>query len=105
MDKEIKNAQVDLESKDGGVAYPVGYQGIGCHSIFSIKATALTRKVWLVAGGHTMDTLASMTYAPVLSREIFRVAFLLAALNNLDIFSANVHDDHLNTPTHKKAWF
>ena len=74
----MRNVQVAFDVKDEGAVAPVGYQEIGCHPIFDIKLTTLTRKVRFVAGGHTMDTPAAMTYASVVSRESVRIALLLA---------------------------
>ena len=84
---------------------PVGYQEIGCHPIFDIKATTLTQKVRFVACGHTMDTPAAMTYALVVSWEIVRIALLLAALNDLNILSSEVQKAYLSAPPWKKDWF
>ena len=98
LEKEMNNIQVTLDINDEGVAASVGYQYIGCHTIFDIKATTLTRKFWFILGGHAMDTPASMTYASVLSRESVRVALLLAAFNDLDIFSTELQNDYLDAP-------
>jgi len=82
-----------------------GYQEIKCHMIFDIKMDGnFTRKARLVAGGHTTKTPASSTYSSVVSRESVQVAFLLAALNDLDLFAANVGNAYLNAPCREKIW-
>ena len=63
----MENVRVAFDVKDEVKVSPVGYQEIGCHPIFDIKATMLTQKVCFVAGGHTMDTTSVMTYALVTS--------------------------------------
>ena len=69
----------------------IGYQEIGCHMIFDIKMDGeFTRKARLVAGGHTTETPASITYSSVVSRESVRIAFLVAALNDLEVFAAEL---------------
>ena len=88
----MKNVQVAFDGKDKGMVAPVGYQVIRCHPIFDMKSTTLTRKVRFVAGGHTMDNPAAMTHASVVSRESVRIALLLAALNDLDVLTADVQN-------------
>ena len=84
-EKETKNVQVAFDLEDEGEVAPVRYQEIGCHLIFDIKATTLTRKVFFVAGGHTMGTPAAMTYVSVVLRESMWIALLIADLNVLDV--------------------
>ena len=43
-----------------------------------------------VAGGHTTDPPATLTYSSVVSRDSVRIAFLKAALNDLNILSADI---------------
>ena len=101
----MKNIQVAFEVKDEDEVAPVWYQEIRCHLIFDIKATTLTHKVRFVADRHTMDTPDAMTYASVVSRKSTKIALVIAALNNLDVLSANVHNAYLNAPPRDKYWF
>jgi hypothetical protein len=64
---------------------PPGYQQIGYHLIYTVKMENFHRKVWYVAGGHTTEAPASLTYASVVSRESMRIALTMAALNNLEV--------------------
>jgi len=61
-------------------------------------------KARLVAGSHTTETPASLTYSSVVSRESVQVAILLAALNDLDLFAADVGNAYLNAPCWEKIW-
>jgi hypothetical protein len=61
-------------------------------------------KARCVAGGHTTDTLHSMTYTSVVSRESVRVAMTLAALNDLDVKMDDIENVYLTTPLTKKVW-
>jgi len=54
--------------------------------------------VHLVAGGHTTETLASTTYSSILSQESIQIAFLIATLNGLDVFVADVGNAYLIVP-------
>jgi Reverse transcriptase (RNA-dependent DNA polymerase). len=59
--------------------------------IFDIKMDGkFTRKARLVAGGHTTDPPASATYSSVVSRDSVRIAFMMAALNDLEVCAADV---------------
>lgn len=82
-----------------------GIQEIKCHMIFYVKMDGnFTRKARLVAGGHVTETPASITYSSVVSRDSVRTAFMLAALNDLDVFAADVGNAYLNAPCREKIW-
>jgi hypothetical protein len=55
-----------------------------------------SRKARFVAGGHTTEAPTSMTYSSVVSRESVRLAFLIAALNDIDIISCDMENAYLN---------
>ena len=82
----------------------VGFQEIKCHMIFDVKMD-LTRKARFVAGGHLTETPASITYSSVVSRDSVRLAFLIAALNDLEIIACDVGNAYLNAPCREKVWF
>jgi hypothetical protein len=82
----------------------VGFQEIKCHMIFDVKMD-LTRKARFVAGGHMTEPPASITYSSVVSRDSVRLAFLLAALNDLDIMACDIGNAYLNAPCRERVWF
>ena len=112
IEKEMSKVRVAFERWDNGTLEEarsgkklVGYQEIGCHMIFDIKMDGeFTRKARLVAGGHTTTTPSSVTYSSVVSRESVRIAFLIAALNDLDVFAADIGNAYLNAPCREKIW-
>ena len=112
IEKEMGKVRVAFERWDDGTVEDarsgkrlVGYQEIGCHMVFDIKMDGdFTRKARLVAGGHMTDTPSSITYSSVVSRESVRIAFLIAALNDLDIFAADIGNAYLNAPCREKIW-
>ena len=71
--------------------------------IFDMKHD-LTRKARFVAGGHRTDEPKESTYSSVVTRDSIRLAFLLAALNDLDVLAAVVQNPYLNAPTKEKVW-
>ena len=63
-----------------------------------------TRKARLVAGGHVTDTPSSLTYSSVVSRESVHIAFLLTALNDLDVIMSDVGNVYLHAKTNEKVY-
>jgi hypothetical protein len=82
----------------------VGFQKIDCHIVFDVKMD-LTQKARFVAGGHTTETPSSLTYYSVISCDSVRIAFLMAALNDVDVMSCDVSNAYLNAPCREKIWF
>lgn len=83
-----------------------GYTEIGCHMVFDIKMDGkFTRKARFVANGNqTADISPALTYSSVVSRESVRIAFLHAALNDLDVLGCDVSNAYLNAPCREKIW-
>jgi hypothetical protein len=100
-----------FEILEDGKKAPPGYNAISCHLVFDVKFN-FTRKARFVAnphgaGGHTVqdfDYLSVNTYASVVSRESVRIALTLAALNDLDILSADIQGAYLNAPCREKIY-
>ena len=73
-----------------------GYEHVKVHMIYDIKMDGkFTRKEILVADGHT-TALSSIKYSSVVSRDIVRISFLLASLNDIDIFACDIGNSYLN---------
>ena len=64
-----------------------------------------TEKIKRVAGGHRTNPPTESTYSGVVSRESVRIAFTLAALNDLDIFAADIQNAYLTAPCGEKIIF
>lgn len=76
-----------------------GYQEIKCHMIFVIKMDGkFSCKARFVAGFHTTDPPSSITYLSAVSRDTVGIAFVIAALNNLELMSCNIGNVYLNAP-------
>ena len=64
---------------------------------FDIKMDSdFTRKSRLVAGGHKTALQLSITISSAVTRDIFRLGFIIAGLNNLDICDWDIGNAHLN---------
>ena len=110
--KELDKIMVAFNPKHDGVTPEMiranpqvlpGYQEIGCHWVFDVKMD-LSRKSRFVAGGHTTKT-PKQTYSSVVSRDSVRLAFLIAALNGLDLQAADIGNAYLNAECREKIWF
>ena len=71
--------------------------------VFDIKID-FTRKARLVAGGHLTQVPSHLTYSSVVSRESVRIMFLIAALNDLQVLSADIGNAYLNAPNREKVY-
>ena len=80
-----------------------GYEHINIHMIFDINMDGkFTRKARLVADGHTISPPSSITYSSVVSRESVRILFLLASLNDLDIFAYDIGNAYIDAKFREK---
>ena len=50
------------------------------------------------------DPPASITYASVVSRDSVRIALTLAALNDLNVMTADLQNAYLNADCGEKIW-
>ena len=104
LHKEMGGIKPVFKILEQGEHAPVGYKQIPCHIIFDVKSDFTPRKARFVASGHKTEPPLSITYASVVSRESVRIAFMLAALNDLDILSADVQGAYLNAPCKEKVY-
>jgi Reverse transcriptase (RNA-dependent DNA polymerase) len=113
IEKEMAKAKISYTAVDGATPQDVrsnkcdalrGHQEIKCHIIFDVKMD-FTRKARFVAGGHMTEAPSSITYSSVVSRESVKIAFLIAALNELDIMSCDIGNAYLNAPCRERIWF
>ena len=74
--KEMENVRLAFELLSSGKSVPIGHQFMQCHMVLDIKLEDFRQKARLVAGGHMMETLATITYASAVSREIVRIALM-----------------------------
>lgn len=102
--KEMKNSRIAFQRLGENEKPPVGFKEITCHLVFDVKMD-LTRKARYVAGGHLTDPPSSLTYASVVSRDSVRIAFLVAALNNLNILAGDIQNAYLHAKTKEKLFF
>ena len=99
------NIRLTLEIWETGEEKLIGYQKIRCHMIFDIKlGENFRRKARYVAGGHTNETPVSLAYSSVVARDSVRIAFLLAALNGLDVKACYIQNAYLTADCREKIY-
>ena len=99
----MKNVRVAFEAWEEGLLDEsrrsqklVGYQEIRCHMILDIKMDGrFTGKACYVTSSHTTDPPSSITYYSVVSRDSVRIAFTLAALNNVDLRASDIGNKYI----------
>ena len=111
IQKDMDNVRIAFEKiyhtleemRDGNVL--TRYQDIICHMIFDIKIDGnFTSKYRFVAGGHTTDPPASITYSSVISRDSAMIELMIEALNDLYVFAYDISNAYLNAPCCEKIW-
>ena len=101
---EINAVRIAFKIKHGDEKIPPGYQYIRCHMIFDVKMEDFRRKARYVAQGNMTEAPATLTYASVVSRESVRIALTLAALNDLEVKTADIKNAYLTAPVSEKIW-
>ena len=99
----MANVRVDFEKSSHVVdkmrngKFLPGFQEIGCNVIFDINMDGkFTRKSRLVTGGHTTEPPTSIKYSSVISRDSVHIVFMLAAINDIDVYAAKIGNIYLN---------
>ena len=104
VQQEMNKVRIAFKILDDGEKVPPTFQEIRCHLIFDVKIEDFRRKARFVAGGHLTKTPATITFASVVSRESVRIALTLAALNDLDVKTADIENAYLTAPVSEKIW-
>ena len=104
--KEMKDMKPAFEVFEGGIQQiPSGFQEIKCHMIFDIKiGENICRKARLVAGGHTTDAPATLTYSSVVPHDSVWIALTIAALNQLEVMACDIQNAYLTANCREKIW-
>ena len=89
LKKEMYNVRVAFEILDEGVHVPHGWKQVTRHLVWDVKMDFTRKARWVLGGHKTPDPIGS-TYAGVVSRESVCIALTYAALNDLDVFAANI---------------
>lgn len=99
--KEMHDVGVAFEILNEGESAPVGWKSVTGHMVFDIRMTLKLEARW-VLDGHKTPSPAGSTHAGVVSRESVRVALTHAALNDLDVWAADIQNARLQVPSSEK---
>jgi hypothetical protein len=103
--KEMAKVRIAFKALGDNVSTPPTFQEMRCHVVYDVKMENFQRKARLVFGGHMTEvSSATMTYASVVFRESVRIALTLAALNNLEVKTADMENAYLTAPIGEKIW-
>ena len=103
IEKEMRNVLPAFEFRDDD-KMPIGYECIRCHMVFDVKIGDLTRKARFCANGNETDPPKESTFSTVVSRDTVRLFFLLAALHDTNILSADIQNAYLNAPVKERIY-
>ena len=81
-----------------GVKAPPGWKHVTKHFIFDVKFN-FTRKARGFLDEHKTQNLIGSTYTRLVSRKSVIIAFTYAALNGLNVWTADVRNAYLQTPS------
>ena len=100
--EQMKSVRVAFQQCD---SIPVGHKPITAHMVFDVKlGENFRRKARFVGDGHKVESPASLNYSSVVSRDSVRIGLLIAALNDLDVFSCDIKDAYLTAPCKGKYY-
>ena len=103
IDLELGEVWVAFDVRQKNTTVRPNYEYLSCYMVFDVKMD-FTRKARFVANGAKTKDLYSSTYAGVVSKETVQIAFTYAALNDLDIFAADIKNTYLQAPITEKYW-
>ena len=100
----MKNVRPSFEEWEGTFdEIDIAYQKMICHLLFDIKiGENFCTKARFVAGGHTTDTYAYLTYTSVVTRNYIRITLSITALNDLNIMACDIQNAYLTAECRNK---
>ena len=100
---EMYNVGVAFEILEEGQKAPPGWNKASGHLIWDVKMDFTRKARWVLDRHKTPDPIGS-TFAGVVSRESVRIAFTYAALNDLQVFAADICNAYLQVPSSQKDY-
>ena len=100
---EMFNVGVAFEILEEGQMAPPGWNKASGHLIWDVKMDFTRKARWVLDGHKTPDPIWS-TFAGVVSRESVQIAFTYAALNDLQVFAADIRNAYLQAPSSQKDY-
>ena len=98
----FKNCKSHLHRQRKGNAPGPAYKKIRVHMVYAVKHDG-RHKSRLVAGGHLIETPIDSVYSSVVSLRGIRILTFLAELNDMEIWTTDIGDAHLESFTQEKV--
>ena len=103
IDLEMGEVRVAFDVRQQNTTVRPNYEYLSCYMVFDVKMD-FTCKARFVANSVKTRDLHTSTYAGVVSKETVQIAFTYAALNDLDIFAADIKNAYLQALITEKYW-
>ena len=103
LKKEMYNVGVAFEILDEGAHAPHGWKQATRLLVWDVKMDFTRKSRWVLNGHKTPDPIGS-TYAGVVSRESVHIALTYAALNDLNVFAADIQNAYLQALSSQKDY-
>ena len=105
ISKEMNAVRIAFDVRDPHTKPAPGTKYLELMMVFDVKLD-MTRKARMCARGDLTDPPASITYSSVVTRESVRIAFTVAALNDVDVQMFDVGNAYLTAPLpeEEKYW-
>lgn len=103
--KEMDAVRIAFDIRDSHTKPAPGLKYLELMMVFDVKLD-MKRKARMCARGDLTDPPASITYSSVVTRESVRIAFTIAALNDIEIQMFDVGNAYLTAPlpAEEKYW-
>ena len=92
--KEMTEVGVAFEVLEENMRAPIGWSKVTGHLVWDVKMDFTRKARWVLDGHRTPNPIGS-TYAGFVSRDSIRIAFTYAALNDVDVFAADIRNAYL----------
>ena len=105
--KEMANVCIVIIVLEHSQATPVGWKQASGHLILDVKLDFTRKASWTKDGDKTTNPLGSDYSGGVVSRESVRITFTYAALNNFNIWAADIQIVYIqaqNLEKHHIIW-
>ena len=103
LNKEMTNIGIGFEVLPEGQSAPPGWRKTSGHLVWDVKMDFTRKARWVLDGYKSPDPVGSK-YAGVVSRESVRIALTYAALNGLQVFSADIRNAYLQAQSSQKEY-
>ena len=82
----------------------IGHQFVKFHMIFDVKMEDFFQKSQCVTRENIKNSPLTITYARFVSRETFRLALTIAALDGLQVKVDNIMNAYVTSPSTERIW-